>query len=72
MFGVKAGGGAEDDKVERLVCEEGGEVGVGFGGVFSGEARDGLRICAVNGGELDAGDGAGGAGVGLGDVAGAD
>src|SRR6266849_5034673 len=72
LLGVKAGGSAEDDEVEGLVCEKGAEVGVGFGVVFGGEARDALRICAVDGGELDAGDGAGGAGVGLCDVTGAD
>ncbi len=72
LLGVKAGGSAEDDEVERLVCEEGGEVGEGLGVVFGGEARDALWIGAVDGGDLYAGDGAGGAGVGLADVAGAD
>ncbi len=72
LLGVKAGGGAEDDEVERLVCQEGGEVRVRLGAVFGGEAGDALRICTVDGGDLDTGDGAGGAGVGLRDVAGAD
>jgi len=72
LLGVKAGGSTEDDEVERLVREEGGEVGVRLGMVFGGEAGNGLRICAVDGGDLDGGDGTSGAGVGLGDVAGAD
>ncbi len=72
LLGVKAGGSAEDDEVEGLVREKGGEVGVGFGVVFGGKARDTLRICAVDGGELDARDGASGAGMRLRDVTGAD
>jgi hypothetical protein len=72
LLGVEAGGSADDNEVERLVGEEGGEVGVRLGLVFGGEAGNGLRICAVDGGELNAEDGAGGAGVRLGDVAGAD
>jgi len=54
------------------VREEGSEVGEGLGVVFGGEAGDALWIGAVDGGDLYAGDGAGGAGVGLADVAGAD
>src|SRR6266849_1217 len=71
LLGMEAGGSAEDDEVERFVGEEGGEVGERLGVVFGGEVGDGLRICAVDGGDLHAGDGAGGAGVGLRDVAGA-
>jgi len=48
-----------------LCARKAAKVSVGFGVVFSGETDDGLRICAVDGGDLHAGDGVGGAGVGL-------
>ena len=52
--------------------QEGGEILVGLGMILGCESGDGLRICAVDGGDLHVGDGASAAGVGLCDVAGTD
>jgi len=72
LRGVEAGGAAEDDEIHGAMLEEGGEVREGSAAVFAAEAGDFFGIGAVNGGDFDIGNGAGGARVSFGDVAAAD
>jgi len=72
LRGVEAGGTADNDEIHGAMIEEGFEIWVGRGAVLAGETGDFFGIGSVDGGDFDAGDGPGGAGVGFRDVAAAD
>ena len=72
VLGVKAGGAADDDEVHRPMLEEAVEVVIESSGEFAGEESDLFRVGAVDRGNCDAGNGACGASVSLGDVAATD
>jgi hypothetical protein len=72
LRGVEAGRTADDDKLHGAMLQEGFKVLIGSAAVFAAETGDFFGVGSVDGGDLDAGDGASGAGVGIGDVAAAD
>jgi len=72
LGGVEAGGAAKDDEIHGAMIEEGVEVLVWSAAMLAAKAGDFFGVGSVDGGDFDAGDGAGGARVGFRDVAAAD
>lgn len=69
LSGVEAGGAAKDDEIHGAMLQKGVEGLIRSAAVFAAEAGDFFGVGAVHGGDFDAGDGEGGAGVGFRDVA---
>ena len=72
LRGVEARGAADDDEVHGAMIEKGVEVLIGGAAVFAAKAGDFFGVGSVDGGDFDAGDGAGGTGVSFRDIAAAD
>ena len=72
LRGVQTGGASDDHQIHRTMLQERVEILIGSAAVFAAEAGDFLGVASVNRGDFNSGDGAGGAGVSLRDVAGTD